>query len=167
MSVTRPENVGSNTTTGIELNGKYSPLNWLSLNGDFNLNYFNRNGDFEMTSFDFKGNRWSTRLTSKFKLPADFDVEISGDYRSKYVTVQGEIADNVFADFGLRKKIFKGKIILNLSVRDVFASRISENTTTQPEFYVFNSRQRGRFVSFGISYGFGKGEAMEFSGRRR
>ena len=167
VSISRPENVGRNTTTGIELNGKYSPLNWLSLNGDFNLNYFNRNGDFEMTSFDFKGNRWSTRITSKLKLPAEFDVEISGDYRSKFLTVQGEVADIIFADFGLRKKIFKGKIILNMSVRDVFASRISENTTIQPEFYVFNSRQRGRFVSFGISYGFGKGEAMQFSGQRR
>ncbi|GGZ80543.1 outer membrane beta-barrel family protein [Algibacter mikhailovii] len=167
ISVSRPENVGSNTTTGIELNGKYSPLNWFSINGDFNLNYFNRDGDFEMTSFDFKGNRWSTRITSKFKLPAEFDLEVSGDYRSKYLTVQGEVDDIYFADLGLRKKVFKGKIILNMSVRDVFASRVSENTTIQPEFFVYNSRQRGRFVSFGVSYGFGKGEAMEFSGRRR
>jgi outer membrane receptor protein involved in Fe transport len=166
VSISRPENVGSNTTTGIELSGKYAPLNWWSLNGDFNLNYFNRNGDFEMTSFDFKGNRWSTRITSKFKLPAEFDLEISGDYRSKYLTVQGKVAGIAFADLGLRKKIFKGKIILNMSVRDVFASRIFENTTTQSEFYVFNSRQRGRFISFGISYGFGKGEAMQFSGQR-
>ncbi|WP_298537072.1 TonB-dependent receptor [uncultured Algibacter sp.] len=167
ISVSRPENVGSNTTTGIELNGKYSPLNWFSINGDFNLNYFNRDGDFEMTSFDFKGNRWSTRITSKFKLPAEFDLEVSGDYRSKYLTVQGEVDDIYFADLGLRKKVFKGKIILNMSVRDVFASRVSENTTIQPDFFVYNRRQRGRFVSFGVSYGFGKGEAMEFSGRRR
>ena len=166
-SITRPENVGTNNTTGFEMNGKYAPLNWLSINGDFNINYFIRDGDFEMMSFDFTGNRWSTRITSKIKLPAQFDFEISGDYRSKYSNVQSEIADNLFADLGLRKKVFKGKIILNLSVRDVFASRIDQTTTSQPEFYIYNSRQRGRFTTFGISYGFGKGEAMQFSGQRR
>ncbi|MEC3908549.1 TonB-dependent receptor [Tamlana sp. 2201CG12-4] len=167
ISVSKPENVGTNQSTGFEANGKYMPANWFTINGDFNIIYFKRKGHFEMTSFDFKGNRWSTSLTAKFKLPAQFDLEISGDYRSKFITVQSEIADNLFADLGLRKKIFNGKTILNLSIRDVFASRIDQTTTSQPEFYLFNSRQRGRFITFGISYGFGKGEAMEFSGQRR
>ncbi|MGB5418259.1 TonB-dependent receptor domain-containing protein, partial [Algibacter sp.] len=167
VSYSRPENVGTNSTTGFEANGKYSPTDWFSFNGDFNINYFNRKGVFETTNFAFKGNRWATSLTTKFKLPAQFDLELSGDYRSKYKTVQSEIADNFFADLGLRKKILKGKVILNLSIRDVFASRISQTTTSQPDFYLFNSRQRGRFVTFGVSYGFGKGEAMQFSGQRR
>ena len=167
ISNSQPENVGTNTTIGFEANGKYAPSKWFSINGDFNINYFTRKGTFDMTSFDFKGNRWATSLTTKFKLPAEFDLEISGDYRSKFNTVQNEIADNIFADLGLRKKILKGKVILNLSIRDVFASRIDQTTTTQPDFYLFNSRQRGRFVTFGVSYGFGKGEAMEFSGQRR
>lgn len=167
VSLSRPENVGTNTTTGFEANGKYAPNKWFSINGDFNINYFSRIGFFETTNFDFKGNQWATSITTKFKLPAEFDLEISGDYRSKFKTVQSEIADNLFADLGLRKKILKGKVILNLSIRDVFASRIDQTTTTQPDFYLFNSRQRGRFVTFGMSYGFGKGEAMEFSGQRR
>ncbi|SDW81026.1 Outer membrane receptor for ferrienterochelin and colicins [Lutibacter oricola] len=167
VSISRPENIGSNTTTGFEINGKIAPLSWLSINGDFNINYFNREGFYNNTSFDFKGNRWSTRLTSKIKLPAEFDIEISGDFRSKYKTVQQKVSSNLFADFGLRKKILKGKTILNISVRDVFASRIYESETIQPDFYLFNSRTRGRFITFGISYGFGKGEAMQFSGQRR
>ncbi len=64
------------------------------------------------------------------------------------------------------KKIFNGKTIVNLSVRDLFASRIDETTTNEPTYYLFNSRKRGRFITFGVSYGFGKGEAMEFSGQR-
>lgn len=167
VSITRPENIGANVTTGFECNGKLSPLNWLSINGDFNINYFNRDGFYNNTSFDFKGNRWSTRLTSKIKLPAEFDIEISGDFRSKYKTFQQEVSSNLFADFGLRKKILKGKTILNLSVRDLFASRVDKSQTIQPDFYLYNSRKRGRFITFGISYGFGKGEAMQFSGQRR
>ncbi len=167
VSISRPENVGTSNTTGFELNGKYNPLDWLTINGDFNINYFDRKGVYESASFDFKGNRWSTSLTSKFKLPAQFDFEISGDYISDYKTLQQVVSENVFVDMGLRKKIFKGRIILNVSVRDLFASRVDETTTSQPDFYLFNTRQRGRFVTFGVSYGFGKGEAMEFSGQRR
>lgn len=166
INISKPENIGTNRTAGLEMNGKYNPIDWFSLNGDFNWNYFNRKGTFEITSFDFEGNRWSVSLTSKFKLPARFDLEISGDYRSRFKTFQNEQSENIFADLGLRKKVFKGKTILSLSVRDLFASRIDKNTTTQPTYYLFNSRQRGRFITFGISYGFGKGEAMEFSGQR-
>ncbi len=167
VSVSRPENIGANNTTGFEINGKYNPLDWLSINGDFNINYFDRNGVYESESFDFNGNRWSTSITSKVKLPAQFDFEFSGDYRSEYETLQQVVSENLFFDIGLRKKIVKGKIILNLSIRDLFASRIDETVTSQSDFYLYNSRQRGRFVSFGISYGFGKGEAMQFSGQRR
>ena len=167
VSISRPENVGTNNTIGFELNGKYNPLDWLTINGDFNINYFDRKGVYESESFDFKGNRWSTSLTSKFKLPAQFDFEISGDYISAYESLQQVVSDNIFVDIGLRKKIFKGRIILNLSIRDLFSSRVDETTTSQTNFYLFNKRQRGRFVTFGISYGFGKGEAMEFSGQRR
>ena len=166
ISTSRPENVGTNNTTGIEFNAKYMPSNWLTFTNDFNYSHFTREGAFEGTSFDFNGNRWSTRLTGKVKLFADIDVELTGNYRSGYRTIQQKVSENLFMDFGARKKILKGKAILNLSIRDVFASRVFESITEQPTFYLRNFRQRGRFVTFGISVGFGKGEAMEFSGQK-
>jgi hypothetical protein len=41
-----------------------------------------------------------------------------------------------------------------------------QQTTDQPTFYLYSHRQQGRFITCGFSYGFGKGEAMEFQGRR-
>ena len=132
-----------------------------------NYNTFKREGDFDQTSFDFTGQQWSTKATGKFKLPADFALEIIGDYRSKYKTVQEIVSDNLFMNLGVRKKMMKGKLTANLSVRDMFASRIRESIADQPTFYRASKSQRGRFVSFGLSFGFGKGEAMEFSGQKR
>nr|WP_299388446.1 outer membrane beta-barrel family protein [Allomuricauda sp.] len=167
VNTTRPENIGTNKTTGIEFNTKYSPINWLTFNADFNFSQFAREGVFETTIFDFNANQWSSELMTKVKLPADIDVEVTGNYLSKYQTVQGEVNDMLFMDLGLRKKLMKGKAILNLSIRDVFASRISESQIAQADFEVYNRRLRGRFVAFGFSYGFGKGEAMQYSGGRR
>ncbi|WP_339657010.1 TonB-dependent receptor [uncultured Maribacter sp.] len=166
VSVSRPENIGINNTKGIEFNAKYIPINWLSFTNDFNYSSFVREGSFEGASFDFTGDQWSTRLTGKIKLPADIDMEVIGNYQSGFRTFQQKISENLFMDFGARKKILKGKAILNLSIRDVFASRIRESITSQPNFYLRDFSQQGRFVTFGVSFGFGKGEAMEFSGQK-
>jgi hypothetical protein len=67
----------------------------------------------------------------------------------------------------LRKKIAKGKFVIDLAVRDIFESRIFESITEQPAFELYSYDRRGRFITLGLSYGFGKGEAMTYSGRRR
>jgi outer membrane receptor protein involved in Fe transport len=167
VTISRPENIGTNSTLGFETNGKYTPAKWLTLNGDFNWNRFNRMGDFRGQNFDFTGIQWTARLGTKFGLPADIDIELTGNYRSAFETVQGNVSGFAFLDAGVRKKILKGKVIVNLGVRDVFQSRIDERFTYQPTFESYTFSQRGRFVTLGLSYGFGKGEAMTYSGRRR
>ncbi|GAA0721229.1 outer membrane beta-barrel family protein [Aquimarina litoralis] len=167
VNFTTPENIGTNSTIGFETNGKYSPTKWLTFTGDFNFNYFDRKGSFEGQVFDFTGNQWSTRLGSKIGFPADIDVELNGNYRSSFETVQGKQSGFAFLDIGIRKKILKGKIVANLGIRDVFASRIQERFVNQPTFETYNFGRRGRFFTFGLSYAFGKGEAVTYSGRRR
>ena len=104
---------------------------------------------------------------TKIKLPSDFDLEMTGNYQSSYQTVQSDVSDMLFMDMGLRKNIMKGKAVLNLSVRDLFASRVDESQIAQANYEVYNRRQRGTFFALGFSYGFGKGEAMQYSGQRR
>ncbi|MEI6865823.1 outer membrane beta-barrel family protein [Flavicella sp.] len=167
VSITKPENIGTNNTTGVELNAKYSPWNWFSLNSDFNFSYFDRKGELDGENFDFIGRSWTTRMTGKLKLPAEFEVELTGNFQSAYKTVQGETSQNTYADFGLRKKIANGKVVISLSATDIFNSRIREVTISQPTYYVYSKRQRGRIITLGVSYGFGKGEAMTYSGGGR
>lgn len=167
INITKPMNIGTNNVTGLEMNGKLTPNDWWSLNADFNFNYFDRTGTYEATPFGFTSNQWSSRLTNKFELPADFTLEVVGAYQSSFQTFQRTNKGYAMADIGVRKKIVKGKAIVNLSVRDVFASRINESDVYSADFSQYSYRQRGRFVTLGISYGFGKGEAMEFSGSKR
>ncbi len=134
---------------------------------DFNINYFNREGNFQAQNFDFSGSQWSSKLGSKIGLPADIDLELTGNYRSGYETIQGDVTGYAFLDLGIRKKIIKGKVMVNLGVRDVFESRIQERFVKQTTFETYDFGRRGRFFTLGISYGFGKGEAMTYSGGRR
>ncbi len=167
VNTSMPENVGTNSTLGIEFNTKYSPVRWLTFNVDFNYNQFDRKGTFESTVFDFSGDQWSSKLMAKFDLPADIDLEAVGNHRSKVKTVQGVSSANTFLDIGIRKKILKDKGVINLSIRDVFKSRFFESFISQGNSEAYSWSRRGRFVAIGFSYGFGKGEAMEYSGGKR
>jgi outer membrane receptor protein involved in Fe transport len=166
-NITKPINIGTQDKVGLELNGKYKAVDWLSFNGDFNWGYFSRNGDFEGQSFDFADDQWTTEVTAKFKFTNGIDFEVSGNYQSGFETIQGNQSGFAFANMGLRKKFLKGKIVANFAVRDIFNSRIRESFTRQPDFTAYDLSQRGTFYTLGISYGFGKGEAMTYSGRRR
>jgi outer membrane receptor protein involved in Fe transport len=167
INITKPINVGTNNKTGFELNGKYTPKKWMTITGDFNYGYFIRRGTYEDQNFDFSGGQWSSRLTAKFKMKAGIDVELIPRYQSGFQTVQGSVSGYPSLDTGLRKKIWKGKAVVNASVRDVFASRIRESFVEQANFNIYSFSQRGRFITLGFSYSFGKGEAMSYSGGRR
>jgi len=166
-SIFRPENIGTNKSTGLEINFKYSAIKNVTINGDGNYNVFKREGSFNDQAFDFSADQWSTKLSAKYKINKALDIEVTGRHESREVTVQGTLKANTFADFGLKYKILNGKGVFSMSVRDIFASRVRQTIVDQSDFYLFSRRQRGRFITLGFSYGFGKGEAMQYSGGRR
>lgn len=167
VTITKPMNIGRREKVGVELNYKYTVNRWFSFNGDGNFGYFVRKGEFESQNFDFEGSQWSTKLNLKFKLKAGFDVETSGSFESAYKTVQGNVSGFAYMDIGIRKKFLKGKAVLNLAVRDLFASRIRETIVDQSTYYLYDFSKRGRFITLGFSYSFGKGEAMSYTGGGR
>ena len=167
VNIWTPVNIGTNKAPGIEANFKYSPSSRLVINGDANYNLFIREGQFSDQSFDFSADQWSGKFSTKYKFSKALDAEVTLRYESEIQTVQGLERANTWADFGLKYKILSGKGVINFSVRDIFASRVRQTTIDQEDLFLFSSRQRGRFVTLGASYSFGKGEAMHFSGRRR
>jgi len=167
VNIYKPFNIGTNRITGLEYNFKYLLSDKITFNGDANYNIFSREGQFNDQNFDFTADQWSGKLTGRFKISDALEIESTGQYISRFQTVQGVVSANAFADMGIRYKLLKGRAVINFSVRDIFASRIREDQIDQNDFSIYHFSQRGRFITLGFSYGFGKGEAMEFTGRRR
>jgi len=167
VAILTPQNVGTNRTTGLEGNFKWTPAKKLVISGDALYGIFFRKGSYNDQNFDFSADKWSGKVTTKYKFSKALDAETTFRYESREQMIRGMSAEIVFMDFGLRYKIMKGRGVFNFSVRDVFASRFRQLTVEQPDFYNFSKGSRGRFVTLGFSYGFGKGEAMQYSGNRR
>lgn len=166
VSYTSPMNIGTSGKTGVELNCKYDLSKKVSFNADLNYGFFRRNGQFLNQSFDFSGDQFTSKITTKIKLPKQFDFEGTANVNSSIKTVQGIKSGFVFYNLGLRKKFKEGKFVGSINVRDLFASRIRENNIYQNDYYIYNFSKRGTFLTLSVSYGFGKGEAMTYNGRR-
>tara|TARA_A100000164_G_scaffold313513_1_gene292342 strand:- start:198 stop:899 length:702 start_codon:yes stop_codon:yes gene_type:complete len=167
ISVRGPENLGSKRINGIELNVKAITSEKITISGDLNYNSFDRKATWQGKSFDFEGDRWFSELTSKFKFHRDLDIEFSWNYQSGFKTIDGLTNPTQFINIGARKKLLRGKGVVSFNVRDLFVTRVSENRTLRNDFNIWSRSVYGRFWYLGFSYGFGKGEAMEFRGRRR
>jgi len=167
ISTSLPINIGEEHTSGLEVNGKYNFSKAFTVNGDFNYNYVKRNGFYEGSDFGFDASQWTTRATTKWKASKTLDIEVTGNYQSARQNLLSRNSATYFFDMGLRKKFMKGRTIVSLAVRDIFATRIRESITTLDNLNQYDFQQRGRFISIGVSYGFGKGDAMEFSSQKR
>lgn len=161
-------NLGQSKNTGIEMNGSFDPTKWYRLMIDANWVYFHRTGVLENEDFDFSNSSWSTELTHKFKFPHDIDLEIRMNYQSTVERVQGTTLSYAYADFGVKKKLMKGRMVVNFSMRDIFKSRKYITELDLADFYRYSESIRApQQIIFGLSYGFGKGDAMEYSGQSR
>jgi outer membrane receptor protein involved in Fe transport len=167
INITRPINLGTTQAAGLELNAKLVAAEWLTFNTDMNYNAFQREAELDGQNFDFSADQFWSRLTAKAKPMSSLELELTGNYQSGYQTLQGRMSGTGWLDLGLRQKMANGRWVLNLSVRDVFVTRIAESQLQQPNFTLYDWSRRGRFVILGLSYGFGKGEAMQFAGQKQ
>lgn len=167
VSITTPQNLGTSDATGLELNMKYDPIKMITISTDFNYNIFAREGSLNDQNFDFNAQNWTGRLNTKITPAKPLDIELSLNHDSAIETVQGERAAMTWLDAGVRYKVNKGKLVLGANVRDAFIGRKRITVQEGPNFYRESERYRGRFFTFNLSYGFGTGEAMQYTGRRR
>ncbi|MFA8450322.1 MAG: TonB-dependent receptor domain-containing protein [Bacteroidales bacterium] len=165
QTITKPENIGKSENLGFELNSKLDLVKWFNVLLDLNYVISKRNGFNEGKEFNFNYNYWTSRLTSKFKFPFDIDAEVRLRYRSKTKQIQGVRKANYVVDFGIKKKLFKGRAVVNFGVRNLLNSSKYVFESDLPDFYRYEENVRGRRqIVLGFSYSFGKGEAMQYSG---
>lgn len=153
--ITKPQNIGSRQDLGMEFNGSYRIADWYKVSSEFNWFYYSRTAP----NISIKSNQWSASLSNTFKLPIKLDAELSFNYNSKQKQLFQTQNDNFYTNLGLKKILFKNRISLNLSIRDLFNSRKYSYTTNQVEFYRNqNARWGGRQINLGISIKLGKAD---------
>ncbi|RYZ52597.1 MAG: TonB-dependent receptor, partial [Sphingobacteriales bacterium] len=167
ISFSMPQNLNYGLTYGVELTGRFQILP--SWDASLNFNFFKNDimGSNLDAALNNSGTSWFTKVNTNVKLPANFSLQVSGNYDAPKVAAQGEVSEVYFIDVALRKSFWKNKANVVLNVSDIFNTR--KYTTTYDFAYATQQIYRDRETRVGnisFTYRFGKSEVKQ-SGRRR
>lgn len=156
--LTRPENLGSSTSTGLELVANGALLKTLRYSASLNL-YRQEIDAADITGGDDRtGDAVSGRLSLNWQpTPKDF-VQLSGVWSGDQLLAQGVREQSTLVNLGYRRKL-NDKWSLQMTVRDVFDDFGSTTTLTTPSFRDRTDQTFGGRAAFiGLTWSFGGGQ---------
>jgi outer membrane receptor protein involved in Fe transport len=146
-------NIGTDYATGLEFMLNYRPANWYMFNLMGNVYRYQIVGQLYGKDINTTSTNWHTRLSNTFTITKTTKLQIDGMYNSPTVSAQGRREGFLFTNMAVRQDLFKNKLNITLSVRDLFSTAKFEFESQGPDFYSktkFN--QRPRIVSLSLSY---------------
>lgn len=152
-------NANSNNVYGGEFTVQTQFTNWWNVTGDFNLFQTDINANVKSQNFSNSKFSWFGKVTSDMKLPADFSLQLQGNYNAPVPTPQGTTSEFGFVDIGIKKDFLKKKnLTATLTLTDIFNTREREFDYTIPNVFIQNSieKRASRMLKLNLSYTFGK-----------
>lgn len=161
VNYTRPENIGSSHTEGIEANITYRPNAFLNLR--LNASLFNYGYNYQ----DFSDSKWSYSFRANIwtKVGGWLEMFANAHYSSPRLGLYSLSVANKGFDFGMSSDFFDRKLSVYLNVNDIFGMTEWGENTTAPNYQTTGSqRYDSRFVSLGLTWRIGK---MELESKAR
>lgn len=162
------QNITKSTNTGGELTLKNRFGSWFDLNTTASAYYYHLNDfDYDITDplyhqtvhVSGKGESrftWSLRMQGNVRLPKDWSIQATGNYRSREAISQGYRSPSYGLDMGIRKSFLNKKLMLALNCRDVLNSRRFTQNSETPTFLQHNEfRRHSRKVNLTLTWNFG------------
>lgn len=178
---TKPINLGTKDTYGLDLNFNWDATSWLKFMGNVDVFGYNIKGSTPYETLDvlgspitatanFSGNGISTksRLTSTFKIDKTLNLQLQGFYRGGTKTDYQVRKDMYAINFGASKTIWKGNGTLAFNIQDIFNTRAMQATT-----YTANSvrdsymQWQPRQFAVSLTYRFKQGEKIDQPKRKK
>jgi len=155
--LTRPENLSTSRSAGLELGATTRLKDRLALN--FSANAY-RN-EIDARNLGFAGQRaafaWDAKLGANWDIAKRTLVQLNLNYTARRLTPQGERHPTHGVNLGLRHNLANGKTSLVLTVSNLLDSMQDRTVLDTPAFRQDVTRRRaGRVVYVGLIHHFGK-----------
>jgi hypothetical protein len=161
VNYTKPENIGSSHTEGVEANITYRPTGFLNVR--VNASVFNYAYNYE----GFSDNKWSwsARVNLWAKLWNKLEVFANAHYSSPRLGLYSMSVANKGIDLGCSADFFDRQLSIYFNVNDIFGMAQWGENTTAPAYQTTGSQKYdSRFVSLGLTWRIGK---MELENKAR
>ncbi len=142
VTVTRPENIASSTSYGLELVSTANPSKWFRLNANFSFYRELMGAIPEMNLPGADRFSWTTRVNMTFVPWKDGSLQLIGTYNSPTRSVQEYHRAQYYADASYRQDFWKNKLSFSLRLTDIFNTRTFYETTNGNGFSTESKRYR-------------------------
>ncbi|RYU78054.1 outer membrane beta-barrel protein [Hymenobacter persicinus] len=160
-------NARHNTTYGLELSLNQPLTKWWRLTAT-GSGYRNIVSAVTGTEADNRNVAYTARLNTTITPVKKLDVQLTGNYRSANVTVQGRIAPVYFVDAALKKDVLQDRGSITLRVSDVFnTQQFVVDAYNQGLESTFRFKRESRIAFLGFTYRFGNDQPAPPRPRRR
>jgi len=157
VTLTTPENLTRERSTGLELIGKIDVLKAWNFTANANLYQQNIQGVPEYGILENSGFSWNANVTNNITLPYKITLQVKADYSAPQVMAQGRRNAMFGMDAGAKYDLPNKKSSLSLNVRNVLNTRNWSMTSDIPgAFTDFKRYMQGPWASLTYSYRFGQ-----------
>ncbi|NUM32258.1 MAG: TonB-dependent receptor [Bacteroidetes bacterium] len=151
------ENIGSSYNMGFDWITTYTFNKWLNTLTSLTAYYNRMKGN--LGGFSFDNNNWNANLkqTATFKIKKVIELQFTYNYRTPFLTPQGESLPMQWLDFGGNLPIMKGKGVFTITLSDIFNTRkFGMELYANNMESVFQRKMESRILYIGFNYRFGK-----------
>ncbi len=187
--ITSYANANSSSAYGLEVTASNKIAKWWTLTSNINLYNSEINGNNLESSLNNQRVSWFGKINNTFKLPANFSIQLTGDYTSKTITPPnrggggggrffggGDLStangytDPVYGfDIALKKEFLKDKSAsLTLSMNDIFRTKVyrthSESNFSKTVYSTQDNERRRdpQMLRLNFNWRFGKFDVSLF-----
>lgn len=165
VSVLSYENLTSATNYGVELIAMKQFFSWWQTNTSVNLYENLVDASNVETDLNTRGFAYSGKIQNSFTINRNWDMQLTGNYRSGRPFAQGGMKAMYNIDFAVKRTLLKNKGTLSFNVRDVFNTRRFSFYSEGPDFYQEGTRfWQSRVAQLSFSWRFGKTERQSRRG---
>ncbi|MCB2410710.1 outer membrane beta-barrel protein [Hymenobacter lucidus] len=160
VTSTTRQNLGQETSVGLELVGATPVTSFWKLNGTASaFRRLIRGASLDGTPIHTASQAYATRLNNTFSPTRKLDLQLAPKYRSPINTSQGQRRQNVNVDVAAKHTVLGNRGSLTLRVADVFNTLRYDFTLTGPGLLTDSRFKRELRMAFlGFAYRFGQNQ---------
>lgn len=153
IAYTTFENLNRGTSVGAELAMIHRLFDFWRINATMSYFYRQVEGGNAQMELQNESYSWSARMVNNFTFPRGWSAQLTGNYRSPLVMIQGEMKEMYSADLAVRKNVLNNNGTITLRLSDIFNTQSFKMHNYGDNFIMDTERRRtSRMVFVGFSY---------------
>jgi hypothetical protein len=168
VTTTKPMNLATDQDWGGNFTYQLHIFRWWDVTSNLNLEYSRLTGPDNMASISNEYVSYGINVNSNLRLPARFNIQLQGHYRSPRVLPQGTFKAMNGMDLGIRKEMLKNNALaISLNISDLLnTQQYSQHYETDAFIQDYDRKRTTRFIRLNLRYRFGKMDPNLFRKKR-